>query len=242
MDAQTFSAWFPKRKSESSIQGDLWVQRLYNYFNGHFGIRKEVIQKTLERFFGILGPYARHGNGETRHRVRQVLQHYFDQEYLNNAYRPKDLQCLRHTFIILVQLAQKFESLLLAEALSTFWDHTKSKINRHEKSEYLADWKKAAEKVQESHATRPLAAFIQQRRGRARPAPAVKYGHRKVDFRLEVPAFANPACALPAIAPVRYPRDEYFDKLNKIQYQQREMKETLENVKGKLDRLIRRAY
>ncbi|XP_014556493.1 hypothetical protein COCVIDRAFT_99793 [Bipolaris victoriae FI3] len=242
VDAQTFRAWFPKQKSENSIQGDLWVQRLHNYFNSHFGIRKEVIQKTLERFFGILGPYAQHGNGETRHRVRQVLQHYLDQECLNNAYRTKDLQCLRHTFIILVQLARKFESSLLVEALSTFWDHTKDKINRHEKSEYLADWKKAAEKVQESHEIRPLAASIQQRHGRARPAPVVKYGRRKVDFKLEVPVFANPACAHPVIVPVRYRRDEYFDKLNKIQYQQREMKETLENVNGKLDRLIRGAY
>ncbi|EMD93712.1 hypothetical protein COCC4DRAFT_153632 [Bipolaris maydis ATCC 48331] len=242
VDAQTFRAWFPKQKSENSIQGDLWVQRLHNYFNGHFGIRKEVIQKTLEQFFGILGPYAQHGNGETRHRVRQVLQHYLDQGCLNNAYRPKDLQWLRHTFIILVQLARKFESSLLAEALSTFWGHTKDKINRHEKSEYLADWKKAAEKVQESYAVRPLAAFIQQRRSRARPAPVVKYGRRKVDFRLEVPAFANPAWAPPVNAPVRYSRDECFDKLNNIQHQQREMKETLENVNGKLDRLIRGTY
>ena len=149
---------------------------------------------------------------------------------------------MRHIFIILVQVARKFESSLLDEALFTFWDHTKNKIDRHEKSEYLADWKKAAEKVQESHAVRPLAAFIQQRHGRVRPAPVVKYGRRKVDFRPDVPAFANPACAHPAIAPVRYPRDEYFDKLDKIQYQQREIKETLENVNGKLDRLIRGAY
>jgi len=242
VDAQTFRAWFPKQRSGHSIQGDLWVQKLHNYFNGHFGIRKEVIQKTLERFFGILGPYAQHGNGETRHRVRQVLRHYLDQECLNNAYRPKDLQCLRHTFVILVQLARKFESSLLAEALSTFWDHTKSKINRHEKSEYLADWKKEAEKIQEPYAVSPLATPIQQRHGQARPAPAVKYGRHKVNFRLEVPAFANPAWAPHAIAPVRYRRDEYFDKLNKIQYQQREMKETLENVNGKLDRLVRGAY
>ncbi|EUC44624.1 hypothetical protein COCMIDRAFT_97699 [Bipolaris oryzae ATCC 44560] len=242
VDAQTFRAWFPKQRSEYSIQGDIWVQKLHGYFNGHFGIRKEIVQKTLERFFGTLGPYAQHGNGETRHRVRQVLRHYLDQQCLNNAYRPKDLQCLRHTFVILVQLARKYESLLLAEALSTFWDQTKSKINRHEKSEYLADWKKAAEKLEESHAVRPLSALIPQRHGRGRPAPGVKYGRRKVDFRLDAQAFANPAWAPHGIAPVGYRRDEYFAKLNRIQHQQREMKETLENVNGKLDRLIRGAY
>jgi hypothetical protein len=44
------------------------------------------------------------------------------------------------------------------------------------------------------------------------------------------------------ISPVGYPRDDYFEELNNLQYQQSEMSMKLDNVDGKLDILLAGYY
>lgn len=256
VDARTFRAWFPRIRAELWIQGDVLVQRLDDHFSGRFGIKKYWIEKTLEHLFGILRPQAQHGDGGTRQRVCDRLTDQLEVECINNPWESRGLQQTRHTFIVLVCVALDFESTLLAEALLRFWATAAKRIRQCEKFEYVPDWKTAAAKLQqvEDAALNPCRAvlmpYVEWPRGRplrnlavpcpghrARSAPVVQH-RRNAEIRLVAPPYPSSAWPLPMISPAGYPRDEYFDELNSIQHQQREINDKLDNVDGKLNYLI----
>jgi len=237
-----------------NVDGDDLVDNLEARFTYRYGITRLHIENTLSELFTRLGQHSHIDQRQKQMRLVQVLaaQSVMDAK---SRYPIKGLRRVRQMFIILSYLAAEHGSFLLAEALTYFWVNNEPVLSQ-ESSKYHGDWWRALAKVQEAleepttrdlepFAIMPYAGFHRGRSPRALPWP----GHRarslpvmrrrhSPDMSLSIPTYPSSGWASPMISPVGYPRGDYFDELQNLQWQQSEMGMKLESVDGKLDVLL----
>lgn len=256
VDTGTISAWFPQLVYTHKIDGTGIVHHLASRISVRYGITTEHIRRTLSELFTGLGRYPGYEKEQTQMRIIQVLvtKLVTDDEY---AHLSKGFRGSRNTFITLAYLASDYESVLLAEALSLFLAQGVQLIQK-ELPRYVRDWQKAAKKIREvmeepatmdfePFAMVPHAGWHRGRSPRAlalpwpghrsRSLPAIRRRHSP-DMRLAIPTYPSSGWASPMISPVGYPRGDYFDELQNLQWQQSEMSMQLSSVDGKLDFLL----
>jgi hypothetical protein len=261
VDRRMLNSWFPQLSHTPWVDGNSLVDNLETHINGRYGIKELQIEQTLLKFFGKFGSHSGFFEQQVQMRVANFLSALLAKD-MQNAWQSKGLRDSRHTFLVLAYLSVDYESSLLGEVLIWFWMRAKHSILGKESAKYIADWHKAAEKITElmeepiAMSLGPLAMipYAGLHRGRspralalpwaghrARSLPAMRRRHNP-DVRLAIPTYSSSTWASPMISPVRYPRNDYFEELDNIQYQQGEMNMKLNNVDGKLDLLLAGAY
>ncbi|RMZ71812.1 hypothetical protein GMOD_00009149 [Pyrenophora seminiperda CCB06] len=230
------------------------VEDIEDHFSGRYGISRRQIERTLHLLFETFAPSHAPLRGATRINLVQQLLAHMQSEAHNALWAPaRDLRFVRHAFIILTYLALHFDSDLLAKALRAFWCQAEPIVCQCEQPHHGEEWYMAAAKLDQlggpspnpyhtawprSRAPRTLEMPWPSRPHRARSAPAVRHGHHHSDMLLHVPAFTNSAWASPILSPVTYPRVDYMDDVDTLQYQQQEMSWKLDKVDKKLDVLM----
>jgi hypothetical protein len=261
MDTKTLHTWFPHLSHRHWIDGNDLVDELNDHFHDRYGIKKHDVKETLLELLAQLGSHSSIVGDQTQMRVARVLRNHLATG-VRTAWDAKGLRVLRHTFIILAYLAFDHESFPLAEVLSQFWLTNAHLISQKESPKYEGDWHKAFEKIRElmegparmDPGALAMIPYVGLHRGRSpralalpwsghrsRSLPAIRRRHNP-DMRLATPTYSNSAWPSPMISPVGYPRDDYFEELNNLQYQQSEMSMKLDNVDGKLDILLAGYY
>jgi len=254
VDRGTFSAWFPQLSGMHNIDGDELVDDLETRLQHRYGIMGPIIEYTLSELFKKLAQYSNFDQGQKQKRLIQELSNQLVKDS-RNVHRHKGLRSSRQMFITLSYIAADHGSALLAEALLHFWVHVEYLISQ-ESSKHRGDWRRALAKIQEAleeHMTRDLEPFAMipyagYHRGRspralpwpghrARSLPAIRR-RRSPDMRLAISAYPSSGWTSPIMSPVGYPRGDYFDELQNLQWQQSEMGMKLDSVDGKLDRLL----
>lgn len=252
VDAATFRAWFPTmmlplhRGAWMSV--DSVVDEIDDHFSGRYGITRRQIERTLLLLFEVFKPHHGPLRGESRWNLKNELLSRLRNEAQSHPWAWKDLRSTRHTFIVLAHLATDHASELLIDALSSFWPQAQPIVEQYEQPHQRDEWYRAAAKVEQLGDPHTYAGWPRSRAShtlgiawpghRARSAPAVRHGHHHPEMRLTMPTFTNSAWASPMIAPVTFPRVDYPDDLENIQYQQQEMSVKLDNVDEKLDLLM----
>ena len=256
VDYRTISAWFPQLSLHHRIDGDDLVYNLDVRIQGRYEITIRHIEYALFELFKRLGHNSGFDDRHTQMRLVKSLSNLLVTDGKTN-YHSRGLQSTRYMFIILSYLAAEQGSVLLAETLEYFW-HQGQFLISEESSRYDGDWVKALGKVREAMeepATMDFEPFAMVphagwRRGRsaralalpwaghrARSLPAIRRRHSP-DMRVAIPAYPSSAWASPIMSPVGYPRGDYFDELQNLQWQQSEMGMKLDSVDGKLDVLL----
>ncbi len=256
-----FSYWFPQLAHTPWVDGNSLVDNLETHINGRYGIKELQIEQTLLKFFGRFGSHSGFVEEQVQMRVAKFLSALLTKD-MQNAWQSKGLRDSRHTFLVLAYLSVDYSSPLLGETLLCFWTQAMQWISGKESAKYAGDWHKAVEKITElmeeptAMSLAPLAMipYAGLHRGRspralalpwaghrARSLPAMRRRHNP-DMRLAIPTYSSSTWASPMISPVGYPRNDYFEELDNIQYQQSEMNMKLNNVDGKLDLLLAGAY
>ncbi|KAG9195265.1 hypothetical protein G6011_00385 [Alternaria panax] len=259
VDGRSFRAWFPQLSYMSGFDGDL-VGEIMNRINGRYGITKYDIEWTLVELFKKLGQNFGFLEGQTRTRLVGALMSQVKKD-MQEVWNAKGLRSSRHMFIILAYLASDGQSVQLAEALHQFRSQGMQYLMQ-DSPKYHGDWHRAFEKIREliegppnadlgaltvipfaglHHRRSPRALALRWPGHRARSLPAVRH-HHDPDMRLAIPSYNSSVWTSPMISPVGYPRNDYFEKLDNLQYQQSEMSMKLDNVDGKLDLLLAGYY
>ncbi|KAH6868517.1 hypothetical protein BKA58DRAFT_459381 [Alternaria rosae] len=256
IDRRTLSAWLPQLSWIQRMDGDDLVDELESRIQDRYGISRHHIERTLSELFRRLGQHSGFDERQTQMRLVHDLSNLLmiDSRTVSHS---RGLRSSRYMFIILSYLAAEQGSVLLAEALYYFWLQDQYLISQ-ESSAYDEDWVKALAKVREAmegpatmnfepfamvphagwHRGRSARALAPPWRGhRARSLPVIRRRHSP-DMRLAIPTHPSSGWASPMISPVRYPRGDYFNELQNLQWQQSEMNMQLSSVDGKLDFLL----
>jgi hypothetical protein len=261
LERRTSRAWFPQLSHTPWFDGTILMNDLGIHIGNRYGIKQHHIEEVLHWFFVRLESYSGSIGGQTGIRVVSALLAGLrkDKEF---SWESKGLRDSRHRFVILAYLASDYESVLLAEALFHFWSQGMQLIGQIESSNHFPDWKKGLDKVLEllenptemDVGALPMIPHANLHRGRspralalpwlghrARSLPAIRRRHNP-DMRPAIPAYPGSSWTSPMISPIGYPRNDYFEELNNLQYQQSEMSMKLDNVDGKLDFLLAGYY
>jgi len=256
VDDNTAYAWFPRLLRMPMVSGHELVSNLEDSIRDRYGIKNSDIQDTLYQLFRGLGKYRGYVEHQTQMGIIQVLCSQLATD-ARISYYSRGLRGTRHMFVILAYLAVDQESLLLAETLLRFWLQA-VQTTQTESRKHQGDWWKAVRKIQEMmeepatmdfepfamvphtgwHRGRSARALALPWPGhRARSLPAIRRRHSP-DMRVAIPAYPSSGWASPIMSPVGYPRGDYFDELQNLQWQQSDMGMKLDSVDGKLDVLL----
>ncbi|KAF1850484.1 uncharacterized protein K460DRAFT_390981 [Cucurbitaria berberidis CBS 394.84] len=258
VDVEAFLSWFPTiRRHHFPIDGLSLVNKLQARLQSHYNITRTEILQTLYTLCDHLQYHPLPFQGETRVRVTAALTHLLREDIEINGFNNRGLYRLRHSFVILAYLANDCVSTLLAGALFDFWYGCEQYIQLSDAHYLHKEWIPAVRKIEEVgadgmvHGAGHMDFGALATRGRiphrlmglpwpdnrALSAPVTRR-RRSPDMQMALAPFPNSAWTSPMISPAGFPRTQYFDEIDGLQYQQREMNMKLENIDHKLDFLV----